>query len=777
MDKDLFEKYQRMRFDFVEIDEDKKPLRKRVIDEVVNWDKNKIYGVIPPKNMAIVDVDVKKGSKGLESFEKLVKTLGCKLKANVKTQSGGYHYYCWFKGIPPRQIQKNYPGIDFICRKEENISGYCVAGGQTLKGEYKFLGMHTNTIEFDDTFQFQFVTDLDISASDLYPKLTQDDVKNCLKWISCDDYLEWIADGAAIKSILGESGLDIFVEWSKKSDKFESREDCVRKWKSFRSDYQNGRSGGTLIQKALESKFALFCEQLKRIDFLEDLAQLTSASIWKEFPKFNSKIINNEISKIVISHSNHFKEKPKRGEIQKYINFLSGKDFDDVNEFEIENLKFNNFVKVNSFTKNQFYQLDNGAKHDEITMNCILREQLSVITKELGLNKALTIQQAFKMGLIPYVSDHEYNPRINERIYRDNNGKLILNLFDSASLPKSSEETVYGNELIRKFLKHLDLLLGKDCAKTFLDFLAYITQNPGFKVLWAPLIQGVEGVGKSLIGNIMINHVFGEEHSGIVDAVLIGEKNNSWATSKMLRILEEIKISGFNRYEILNHLKPIITNPKITRMEKFEVSKEVLNVCNFIAFTNYKDALPVNNTDRRWWVVFSPIQSIEEIEEKTRISRDSYFAPLHELASPDSPYGGEFKRFLMGYQISKSFNPNFPPRSKFKDEIVLFERMKFELLEDVEELLFFTYQIKEPPVVNIGKLLENSIFATDKFGTKIFDKKLKRSDLRTVMKKLDYEIFDANNKDIYYKPSKIKRNDVKIEEIGMFENIDIEDLI
>ena len=194
------------------------------------------------------------------------------------------------------------------------------------------------------------------------------------------------------------------------------------------------------------------------------------------------------------------------------------------------------------------------------------------------------------------------------------------------------------------------------------------------------MIQSVEGVGKSLIGNLLINHVFGPANAGIVDSVIIADKNNSWASSKMLRVLEEIKLSGHNRYEVLNQLKPLITNPTITRVEKFEVSSEVRNTCNFIAFTNYKDALPVDDTDRRWWIVFSQIDDLHHLERVIGVSLYDYFSPLHKLAKPDSPYGPEFKTFLLDRDLSE-FNPNFPPESKHKEELAEIERSKIDGME------------------------------------------------------------------------------------------------
>lgn len=792
MTKEEFLEYKNLGFDFLSIKPDKTPLLKRKDDfgnpifHNVGYSKVDLFGIVPPDDIVILDVDVKNGADGLNSLKKLSQELKLDLKVNVETPSGGLHFYCKLEGSHVKYNQKNYPGIDFISRNEFTVSPYAVAGNQTLaKGKYKLISLELNKIKFNNSFTYKIEKDDIIKLTDIFPKLSKYEIIKILKWIPSDDYMTWISNGAAIKSALGEDGFLVFLEWSQKSEKFVSAEDCRAKWNSFSENYSGiERTVGSLIYEALQNKFDYFISKLNKCKTWHEINNLVNDEEWKDKPNFSRAIIENDINKAIYSLvkeiDDDYIQSKKRvyQQIQKMTKVLSGKLPEDVIEIT-DDLRFDNFVRVNSFTRNQYYQLDNGAKHDEATLEFLLRKKLKEASTKLELKKTLTISQAFKLGLIPYVSEHEYNPRVQSRIYSDEFGKKILNLFDPKTLPEPSNYTSEGKKLIFKFVNHLKLILGDANAEIFLDFLAYITQNPGKKVLWAPLIQSSEGLGKSVIGQLMINHVFGHLHSGVVDVLAITDKNNSWATSKMLRILEEIKLSGHNRYEILNYLKPIITNQKITRVEKFEVSREVTNTCNFIAFTNFKDALPMTETDRRWWIVFSPIKSLSHLEKVTKMKKEEYFKPIYQLCEIDSIYGSEFKRYLLERVISPNFSPNFPPLSEDKYEAIDLERFKIDLIEELEQIITIVYK-ENKAVLNINKLIEASLYAKNEYGLLICEKKLSKKAIRSVLPKMGYELLKIDsNQDFYYSENLLEREDaIKVARIEMQKRIldDFEDL-
>lgn len=762
MDKDLYTKYYKLGFQLIELGKDKKPLKIRSRKDggcskaISPYDPERLYAIVPPKNIMIIDVDVKKGKKGLESLEKLEADLMMDLEPNVRTGSGGLHIYVEIDR-PIKTEQKEYPDIDFICHRanEKLCTPYAVAGGQTITFEgnsYEYELYNLKITEADgigdlliEDVLVSEVDDSTISLDDLYDRKTPEEVEMLLAWLPADSYHEWMANASAIKRELGntEKAFNIFDRWSQTADNYDGRDACLAKWKQV-GDYQGApRTMATLYMHAVENKIEKLLDLIKETDHVDDFEQILEQSRWVRYPMIPQKNILNEIIKALQSKYVELeKEQLRYNDAQRMVKPLYGLEHvdQDVIQAEIEEDEnpFSDFVRVASFTRCPYYQISTGGRYDLETIGMVLKDPLHKLSKKLGLKKTMTVQHAFGNGVIPMAISHEYNPTTNERLFLSDTGQRVLNLFNPETVPKETELTIQGKKLINKFIKHVAVLSSESEAETLLDWMAYAAQNPGKKILWVPLIQSVEGVGKSLIGNLLIHHVFGPQNAGVVDSVIIAEKNNSWASSKMLRVLEEIKLSGHNRYEVLNQLKPLITNHTITRVEKFEISSEVRNTCNFLAFTNYKDALPIDEHDRRWWLVFSPIQSLDHLEQVVGMSRQEYFEPLHTLAQKDSPYGTEFKTYLLERDTS-NFNPNFPPESKHKEELAEIERGKIFGIDEVQDLINYVYNDDMPRVINMKLIREASEMAIDKHGHRITPKPVNPKEIRAVLKKLGYK--------------------------------------
>jgi hypothetical protein len=69
---------------------------------------------------------------------------------------------------------------------------------------------------------------------------------------------------------------------------------------------------------------------------------------------------------------------------------------------------------------------------------------------------------------------------------------------------------------------------------------------------------------------------------------------------------------------------------------------KILNVTNYIAFTNFKDAMPIDRHDRRWMLIFSPVTSVEDIKSLAHdgLSGDEYLKKLWWLMPDDNGNGG-----------------------------------------------------------------------------------------------------------------------------------------
>ena len=76
------------------------------------------------------------------------------------------------------------------------------------------------------------------------------------------------------------------------------------------------------------------------------------------------------------------------------------------------------------------------------------------------------------------------------------------------------------------------------------------------------------------------------------------------------------------------------------------------NTTNYICFTNYKDSIPLDSDDRRWWVVFVPIDSLDEMAQIIGESVVTYFPKLFNAVRT---YGCEIRKWLLEYELTKEF--------------------------------------------------------------------------------------------------------------------------
>ena len=154
------------------------------------------------------------------------------------------------------------------------------------------------------------------------------------------------------------------------------------------------------------------------------------------------------------------------------------------------------------------------------------------------------------------------------------------------------------------FIDHCNYMVPNiDECNIMLDWLAYNLQYPGQKVHWALLLQGRQGTGKSFIGELM-RRLLGEHNVSTPTNEAVHEIYTAWQKSAQLIIIEELMARG--RMELMNKLKPMITDSKTSVREMHKPVYEQPNVFNILMFTNHEDAIIIDETDRRYCVIFSP---------------------------------------------------------------------------------------------------------------------------------------------------------------------------
>ena len=230
-----------------------------------------------------------------------------------------------------------------------------------------------------------------------------------------------------------------------------------------------------------------------------------------------------------------------------------------------------------------------------------------------------------------------------------------------------------GQVVVDLFKDHLSMLCGgrMEVVHSLLSWLAHNVQKPGVKIRWAPLIKGVAGDGKTLFGNFL-EAVMGSPNVKNISPTVLGTDFSDWAHGACIGVLEEIKLTGHNRHDILNKMKQYITNNTVTVHPKGSKEYNALNTMNYVAFTNFADAIPIDGTDRRWMILFTPFSTISELSEyvKKRGWEDVgvYFDALYEGLSA---HRASLRRWLLDFEIPADFKPDgAAPITSDRDQMV-----------------------------------------------------------------------------------------------------------
>lgn len=184
-------------------------------------------------------------------------------------------------------------------------------------------------------------------------------------------------------------------------------------------------------------------------------------------------------------------------------------------------------------------------------------------------------------------------------------GRVLYNAYIPVQMPVSDESP-------EPFLAHMRKLFPVERDRSILlCWMAALVQHPGVKFQWAPLIQGTEGNGKTFIA-AALTHCLGERFVHTPSAQDLANKFNGWLEGKLLIVVEEIRIHR-DRVDVLDALKPIITNSRIEIQRKGADQVTGDNRANLLATTNFRDAIPKTNDDRRYAPFFCAQQTAADL--------------------------------------------------------------------------------------------------------------------------------------------------------------------
>lgn len=214
------------------------------------------------------------------------------------------------------------------------------------------------------------------------------------------------------------------------------------------------------------------------------------------------------------------------------------------------------------------------------------------------------------------------------------------------------------------FLTHMEKLLPDERDRQILlTFMASCIQNVGFKAQWAPVVQGVQGNGKTLLLDVMA-YAVGRQYYHTPNAAKMTRKGvdfNAWVENKLFFGMEEVYSS--NRRDFLNEFKPYVTNRTLPIEGKGVNEYTGDNRANMILLTNYRDGVPIDANERRYAPLFTAQQSRADMARDGMTS--AYFVNLWDWLRGEGRHADKGVNYgykvvnghLRSYQCVAEFDP------------------------------------------------------------------------------------------------------------------------
>lgn len=201
------------------------------------------------------------------------------------------------------------------------------------------------------------------------------------------------------------------------------------------------------------------------------------------------------------------------------------------------------------------------------------------------------------------------------------------------------------------FINHIQKLWPvDDDAEIMLAYLAAAVQHQGKKFTWAPIIQGVQGNGKSTLADAL-SHAIGHELVHVMKGESLASQFNGWLASSTVAVIEDLLIRGSSTIE---SIKPMITSTRL-QIERKGIDQTTERVCcNFIFTTNHKDGIRLDPDERRFAMFYCAQQRKSDLFDQG--INGAYFERLYQWLERKDGYA-IVADYLATYQIPDKWNP------------------------------------------------------------------------------------------------------------------------
>lgn len=552
--------------------------------------------------------------------------------------------YKWISETQPTNLSsRELPNIDFDIAEEIIRLAVRIFEEEGFKRVSNGLsGKSVNAADADDAFSYITQT----------INLPSEEIRRILLSVPGNDVYEtWTQVGMALYHQYDGSpeGLSLWHDWSESADNY-GKDELDKKWRSF--DIQGKKRSpvtfATVIKMAKAVSVSLVTEQVGKLR--QKFYDAKDQPAWYEACASVSKsdiptIARSEICEI--ARKRYFElttTKIPLADVRRVIAYVSNASED-----------------IPNWCKQWVYDTQTDKYFHVITKVTMSIRSFDMINAQFALSKKDVIdgkltpthtpsEIVMNIHKIEQVHGQMYAPTEDDVFTID--GLRIANTYPAFQIPQVPDNLSSKDKIaVRRVKAHIAHILEDEKEqRLLLDWLAWIVQNPGERMNWALVLQGVEGDGKSFFGSLL-RAVMGHSNVRVLNANVLESSFTGWSYGQCVTVIEEPRLHGTNKYDVLNKMKTFITNPII---EVHAKGKDPFNIPNTVSYflpTNYRDALPLSENDRRYGVLFSRWQERIKLIEFMRENPD-YYLNLYNCIYESAP---GLRKWLLDLQVGADF--------------------------------------------------------------------------------------------------------------------------
>lgn len=203
----------------------------------------------------------------------------------------------------------------------------------------------------------------------------------------------------------------------------------------------------------------------------------------------------------------------------------------------------------------------------------------------------------------------------------------------------------------RLFIQHLRNIMPDEHTFNILHYyLAAVYQYPGEKFGWCPVIQGGEGIGKTIIYETL-NRVYGHTHPANFND-LVKNDFNAWMETAIFACVNEFYLP--KKEAVRARVNGYITDPTLSIQKKGVDQRRSETFVKYLMFTNKKDSVYTSKDTRRYCVIYARYQTVEDVVAAGLTA--SYFDALNAFKNDEDCLAALAHHFKT-VEIPYEFNP------------------------------------------------------------------------------------------------------------------------